>query len=115
MDEFLKDTEYSAYDGRIYMKQKLQEFYGPDIVIAGGRGLLTLDNKNNIKCDPALPFQRLLLAAQTNPIDMDDILSYELSAFPLSLFETSIFLRKANKPNLADSIVTIVRENLKSS
>ena len=37
MNEFLKDTGYSAYDDR-YMKQKLQEFYGPDIVIAGGRG-----------------------------------------------------------------------------
>ena len=75
---------------------------------------ISLDKKKNIKCDPALLFQRLLLVAQTNPIDMDDILSYELSAFPLSLFETSTLLRKANKPNLTEGIVKIINATCES-
>ena len=63
---------------------------------------ITVDKENNIKCDPAFLFQRL--AAQSNPIDMEEILSYELSAFPLSLFEIPILLRKADKPKLAGGI-----------
>ena len=66
---------------------------------------ITVGKENNIKCDPAFLFQRLLLAAQSNPIDMEEILSYELSAFPLSLFETPLLLRKADKPKLAEGIV----------
>ena len=65
---------------------------------------VTLCKKNDIKCDPALLFQRLLLVSRTNPVDMEEVMSYELSAFPLSLFETSQFLRKADKPKLADAI-----------
>ena len=41
MDEFLQDTEYSAYDPR-HMRRKLEEFYGQDILITGGSGLATL-------------------------------------------------------------------------
>ena len=41
MDEFLKDTEYRAYDRR-HMKRKLEEFYGKDIVIRGGSGSPTI-------------------------------------------------------------------------
>ena len=37
MEDFLKDTEYSAYDRR-HMKRKLLDFYGQDIIISGGRG-----------------------------------------------------------------------------
>ena len=76
---------------------------------------ISLDKKNDIKCDPGLLFQRLLLATPTNPVDKDDFLSYELAAFPLSLFETSTFLRKANKPNLAEGIVKLVKRNSDSN
>ena len=41
MDEYLKDTEYSAYDRR-HMKRKLEEFYGQDIIITGGSGSPTI-------------------------------------------------------------------------
>ena len=41
MDEYLKDTEYSAYDRR-HMKRKLKEFYGQDIIITGGSGSPTI-------------------------------------------------------------------------
>ena len=37
MEDFLKDTEYSAYDRR-HMKRKFLDFYGQDIIISGGRG-----------------------------------------------------------------------------
>ena len=36
-------------------------------------------------------------------------MSYELSAYPLSLFEASSLLRKADKPKLADAIVKLVK------
>ena len=36
MDDLLKETEFSAYDP-CYMKRKLEEFYGEDI-ISGGSG-----------------------------------------------------------------------------
>ena len=41
MDDLLKETEFSAYDP-CYMKRKLEEFYGEDIIISGGSGLKTI-------------------------------------------------------------------------
>ena len=50
MEDFLKDTEYSAYDRR-HMKRKLLDFYGQDIIISGGRGapvkIKKIKNKKN--------------------------------------------------------------------
>ena len=73
---------------------------------------VTLCTKENIKCYPALLFQRLLLVSQTSSVDLDDIKSYEfaLEAYPLSLFENPSFLRKSDKPQLAGSIVKYVKE-----
>ena len=75
---------------------------------------ITLSKKNDIKCDPALSFQRLLVVvvvSQSNPVDMNEIMSFELSAFPLSLFEKYTYLCKPNKPKLADAIVNYVTEH----
>ena len=65
---------------------------------------VTLSEEDNIHCDPALLFQRLLLVSQSNPVNMDEIMSNELSAFPLLLFDTTVTLRKANKPKLCEEI-----------
>ena len=35
MDEYLQETEYTAYRSN-FMKSKLSELYGPDIIITGG-------------------------------------------------------------------------------
>ena len=41
MDEFLQDTKYSSYAPQ-YMKQKLSDFYGQNIIISGGSGKPTI-------------------------------------------------------------------------
>ena len=41
-------------------------------------------------------------------MDTNEIMSFELSAFPLSLFEKSTYRRKSDKPKLADAIVNYV-------
>ena len=72
---------------------------------------ITLDEKADVQIDPALLFQRLLVVAQSNPVDMQEIMTYELSAYPLSLFESPTLLRKADKPKLMDAIVHQVKSD----
>ena len=72
---------------------------------------ITLDKKEDVRIDPALLFQRLLVVAQSNPVDMQEIMTYELSAYPLSLFESPTLLRKADKPKLMDAIVHQVKSD----
>ena len=60
---------------------------------------------------PRIPFSTSTSTAQSNPIDMEEILSYELSAFPLSLCEIPILLREADKPKLAEGIEKFVKEH----
>ena len=57
---------------------------------------VTFCKKEDIKCDPALLSQRLLLVSQSSSVDLDDIISYEfeLAAYPLSLFENPFFSPK---------------------
>ena len=76
---------------------------------------ITLSKKDDIHCDPVLLFQRLLVVSQTNPVNMDDIMSYELSAFPLSLFDSPVTLRKANKPKITEEIKKHVNGKLEES
>ena len=42
---------------------------------------------------------------------MNEIMSFELCAFPLSLFEKSTYLCKPGKPKLADAIVNYVMKH----
>ena len=72
---------------------------------------VTLSKQKDIKCDPALLFQRLLLVGQLSPVDLDEIMSFELSAYPLSIFEKPTLLRKADKPKLVGAIVKFVKEH----
>ena len=72
---------------------------------------IKLDLKEDVRIDPALFFQRLLVVAQSNPVDMQEIMTYELSACPLSLFESPTLLRKADKPKLMDVIVHQVKSD----
>ena len=60
--------------------------------------------------DPALLFQRLMLVAQNSDLDMHHILTYEMCAYPPSLFESLHILRKANKPDLKVAICKHVQE-----
>ena len=67
----------------------------------------TMSEKSKVHCGdqagrsigPALLFQRLLVIANagTDKIELDDVMRYELSTFPPTLFENSFMPREAQK------------------
>ena len=61
--------------------------------------------------DPALLFQRFLVISQSGEFGLDEVLHYELSPHPPSLFEAKVVLRKPDKAQLLEAI----REYLSSS
>lgn len=54
--------------------------------------------------DPALLFQRFLVVSQTGDLSLNEVLSYELSPYPPSLFEAKHLLRKPDKAQLMDAL-----------
>ena len=75
----------------------------------------TLASSKNVKVsadrsiDPALLFQRFLVVSQTGDLRLDDVMSYELCLYPLSLFEGKGILREADKPQLAEALRNYVK------
>ena len=61
--------------------------------------------------DPALLFQRFLVVSQSGDLCLDDVMKYELSPYPPSLFEAKYLLRKPEKAQLQEAI----RNHVKSS
>ena len=55
--------------------------------------------------DCSLLFQRFLVIAKTGELSLEEVMSYELSPFPPSLFETTHIFRKADKPQLVQAII----------
>ena len=51
--------------------------------------------------DPMLLFQRLVFISMQSAENVEDILSYELSTFPTSLFDDSCMMREAKKEKVA--------------
>ena len=54
--------------------------------------------------DPGLLFQRFLVVSKTGSLPLQDVMEYELSAFPPALFDAKKVLRKPDKPQLAHAI-----------
>lgn len=54
--------------------------------------------------EPGLLFQRFLVVSQTGSLSLEDVMQYELSAFPPALFDARKVLRKPDKPQLAHAI-----------
>ena len=68
---------------------------------------------DNAQIDPALLFQRLLVLAKSNTVDIADIIEYELSPYPPALFSSTDMLRKADKSQLSKAITSrIVKVNV---
>ena len=59
---------------------------------------------NDRSIDPALLFQRFLVVSQSGDICLNDVMKYELSPYPPSLFEAKHHLRKPDKAQLLDAI-----------
>lgn len=54
--------------------------------------------------EPSLLFQRFLVVSKTGSLSLEDVMQYELSAFPPALFDAKKVLRKPDKPQLAHAI-----------
>ena len=61
-------------------------------------------NKEHVQIDPQLLFQRLLVVATNEFIDLQDLFKYEHCSYPAALFETTFVPRQAGKPVLADAL-----------
>ena len=67
-----------------------------------------IDNKH-MQFDQGLLFQRLPTIADRDCLNMQDVMSYELSTFPSALFKSSQAMRDAHKPALADAILKVTK------
>ena len=54
--------------------------------------------------DQALLFQRFIVLSQSGDLCVDDVLQYELYAYPSFLFDAKDVLRKADKTQLMDAV-----------
>jgi len=59
--------------------------------------------------DPALLFRRFLVVSQTGDLRLDDVMSYEICLYPMSLFEGKDILRQPDKPKLAKALRNYVK------
>ena len=59
--------------------------------------------------DPALLFQRFLIVPQSGDLSLNDVMDYELSPYPPSLFEAKNQLRQPDKPQFREAL----KEHLK--
>ena len=70
----------------------------------------TLGNSNALQVAPhrtidsSVLFQRFLVVSQIGDLSLEDVMSFELSPYPPSLFEDNKILRKADKPQLAQAV-----------
>ena len=59
----------------------------------------------DIEVDPALLFQRMMTVATGGNMKLEDVMCYELCAYPPALFESRSLMRKADKSQLAHGIL----------
>ena len=64
---------------------------------------------DNAQIDPTLDFQRLLVLAKSNTVDIGDIIEYELSPYPPALFSSTVMLRKSDKSQLSKAITNHIK------
>ena len=69
--------------------------------LASARAIKVTDDKT---IDPALLFQRFLVVSQSGDLCLDEVMEYELSPYPPSLFDAKYLLRMSDKAQLLDAI-----------
>lgn len=62
----------------------------------------------NVHIDPALLFQRLLVLAKTDYVNIDNMITHELCPYPPAIFESPSMLRKSEKSQLVKAITNYV-------
>ena len=72
------------------------------VVTLGIKSSVKIDGEQ-IQMDPQLLFQRLITVAQSSD-ELESAFKHELCSYPSALFDSSLLLREADKPALADAI-----------
>ena len=72
------------------------------IVTLGTKASIKIDGEE-VQVDSQLLFQRLIIVAQTSD-ELESAFKHELCRYPPALFDSSLLLREAHKPALADAI-----------
>ena len=67
-----------------------------------------MNGGEDVQIDPQLLFQRLITVVQSSSELKAYFLKYELCSYPPALFDSSLLLREARKPVLADAIWDLI-------
>lgn len=78
------------------------------VTLAAKTSVTTKDD--SIQIEPQLLFQRLSVIASKEE-DPSTALKHELCSYPAALFESTVLLREANKPALADAVWEYVKDS----
>ena len=70
---------------------------------------VTVDKERGI--DPALLFQRCIVVSQSGDLCLEEVMKYELSPYPPSLFELKNLLRKPDKAPLLHAVRSLVNSS----
>ena len=70
---------------------------------------VTVDKERGI--DPALLFQRFIVVSQSGDLCLEEVMKYELSPYPPSLFELKNLLRKPDKAPLLHAVRSLVNSS----
>ena len=73
---------------------------------------IKIGKNNEIEIDPGLLFQRLLVLSHATTITNSEVFKHELCSYPPAIFETSTLLRKADKPQIVESITRYVEDKV---
>ena len=86
------------------------------LTLTNGVWMQRLASSKNVKVsadcriDPALLFPRFLVVFQTGNLRVDDVMSYELCLYPMSLKEKASFVKWTNR-NLPKQSETTLKQN----
>ena len=107
-DENVNVHEFDSVGSHIIKRMTEQPIFS--ITFKRSDKVVTLGSSSTVKVaadrtiEPSLLFQRFLVVSKTGDLSLEDVMGYELSPYPPSLFESKNILRKADKPQLAHAI-----------
>ena len=67
-----------------------------------------VDKNDTVQIDPNLMFQRLASTVSMSPDNLEKALCFELCSYPPSLFDSSFFMREAQKSQLSDCLINLM-------
>ena len=82
------------------------------VVTLGMKSSVKIDGED-IQIDPQFLFKRLITVVQS-PEELESAFKYELCSYPAALFDSSLLLRDADKPTLADAISNLCEPDVQA-